>query len=493
MGNIRQRCVILGPQSPLLDIPKAANALNLTPNPLHFSSLNPINPPESSRRRPIADYGLDEGEGRPVILSAPSRMSITIPKALSTLSGRMVMPSSSRKPSGPSRLDLFFESLVNMPCPEDLLGPTTGLRPRLIYIRDFPTLAPSSSSWYPSLLNAVRQRRRGLSRPYTSAPVTIIFGMSPSIANPVNENSPGSKTSLFSLLMSRNLPSHLSQGGKLDVANDFSESDNAQAAREKRLLSRLRKWDKNPAALHAEFPKLRTRTEGREGSPLPGIILIGGPNGSSSMDPSGMAIDVSAAHPEEDHGSQFFRSTVLVPRSRSLLDERNSRMSRRRQINELTMRMGIGAIGGVIESSPAFPESEDVSSPSEAPKTPMWEEWGNKLESWSSVRKISDRAIGSVLVQQYGLKYEKKSSVVTLVSWNAVQSAWMACNQLGMTRAMWLKETFGDKMDTKGDHEDKTLRAPGSTSDQVVENLRNDPDLDPYEARLLPCIVDASG
>ena len=446
----------------------------------------------------MTDYGLEEGEG-PVILTPP-RMSITIPKALSTLAGRMVMPPSSRKPSSPSRLDLFFETLVNMPCPEDLAESTTGMaqsRPRLIYIRDFPTLAPSSSSWYPALLSAVRQRRRGLlprSSSVTYSPVTIIFGMSPSIANPVNENFPGSNSGLFSLLMTRNLmPSHSSQGSKMDFTNDFSESDNAQVAREKRLRARLRKWDKNPAALQAEFPKLRTGVEGREGPPIPGIILVGGPNGSSSMDPAGMAIDVSARHPEEDQGAQFFRSTVLVPRLRSLLDERHTRMSRRRQINELTMRMGIGAIGGVVESAPAFPESEDVSPPSEAPKSPMWEEWGNKLESWSNVRKISDRATGSVIVRQYRLKYEEKPFVMsTLIPWTAVQSAWMACNQLGITRARWLKETFGDKLDTQGEREDKT-HAPGSTLDKVVANLKNDPDLDPYEARLLPCIVDASG
>lgn len=441
----------------------------------------------------MADYGQEEAEG-PVILTAPSRMSITIPKALSTFAGRMVMPPSSRKPSSPSRLDLFFESLVNMPSPEDLTSSAPGLaqnRPRLIYIRDFPTLAPSSSSWYPSLLNAVRQRRRGLlarSSSISPSPVTIIFGMSPSIANPVNEGSPGSITSLVNLIARNLMPQH---SAKMDVTNDFSESDNAQAAREKRLRARLRKWDKYPAALQAEFPKLRTRVEDREEPPLPGIILLGGPNDSASNNP-GMSIDVSAAHPQEEKGARFFRSTVLVPRWRSVDDERYVRMSRRREINELTMRMGIGAVGGVVESSPAFPESEDILPTPEAPKSPMWKEWGNKLESWSNVGKVSDRAVGSVIVQQSGSTYEEKPFVATThVPWTAVQSAWVACNQLGTTRALWLKEAFGDKLDTQGD-DDKTP-APGSASDEVVENLKNDPDLDPYETRLLPCIIDASG
>src|SRR5258708_28534825 len=115
-----------------------------------------------------------------------------------------------------------------------------------------------------------------------------------------------------------------------------------------------------------------------------------------------MSIGVSAAYPQEEKGARFFRSTVLVPRCRSVADERYIRMSRRREINELTMRMGIGAIGGVVESSPAFPESEGILPTPEASKSPMWEEWGNKLESWSNVGKISDKAVGSVIVQQSG-------------------------------------------------------------------------------------------
>lgn len=276
------------------------------------------------------------------------------------------------------------------------------------------------------------------------------------------------------------MPQH---SAKMDLANDFSESDNAQTAREKRLRARLRKWDKDPAALQAEFPKLRNRVEGQEQPRLPGIILVGGPNDSASNDP-GVSLGVSADYPQEGKGAQFFRSTVLVPRWRSVFDECLIRMARRREINELTMRMGIGATGGVAESSPAFPKGQDVLPP------PMWEGWSNKLESWSNVRHVSDRAIGSVIVQQSGLKFEEKPS--TLVPWTAVQSAWMACDQSSTTRALWLKETFGDKLDTQGDPDDKTP-APGSASDEVVKNLKNDPDLDPYETRLLPCIVDASG
>lgn len=454
-----------------LNSPTAANALNLVPNPLRFSSVNRTKSREYGRKS-IAE-GDQEGE-RSIILTAPPRMSVTLPRALSTLPGRMAAPSSSRKPSAPSRLDLFFETLVNMPSPE-LLGASAlpQSRPRLLYIRDFPTLAPSSSMWYPSLLNAVRQRRRGLlaRTSIASSPVTIIFGMSPSIANPLNDNTSGPRS--LSLFISRSLvPPYVPQGSKIDFTDDFSESDNAQAAREKRLRARLKKWVKMPS-MQGEFPKLHTRIEGRE-APLPGVILIDGPNGSSSMD--GTAINFHATQLEEE----FFRSVTLVPRSRSLHDERHSRMSRRREINELTMRMGVGTIGGVIETSPAFPEGQDDSP---TLQSSMWEVWSNRLESWSTVRKISDRAVGNVIDRLHQLKL-----FPTPIPWIAVQLAWMECNRLGNTRARWLEEVFGDKLDQDDDGE----AAPGSASDKIVENLKMDPDLDLHEARLLPCIVDGS-
>ena len=434
------------------------------------------------------------------MMAPPSQMSIA--KAFSALPGRIVMSPSSRKPEAPSKLDLFFEALVNMPCPEDSGGSAASLkksRPRLIYIRDFPTLAPSSSSWYPSLLNAIRQRRRGLlarSSNFTSAPATIIFGMSPSIAHPSPDSSSVSRSSLMSLFMNRaSIPSQLAQEARSENVQDSTETEIAQAAREKRLRTRLKKWDKNPAALQEEFSKLQTRAETRDRSASPGIILIGGAEGSSPVQNEGITIGLSLSDSDETLGSQFFRSTVLIPLSRSPSNERVIRMARRREINELTIRMGVGSIGGAVE--PPFitrepPEGESQDSSTLDPL--IWEEWGNKIETWSNVRKVADRAMGSVMVQQNTLDFvDKPPSALTVVPWSAVESAWVACMRLDSTRSSWLTEHSGYKMDDdQDDGGGKILDAPGSSSDKVVENLKNDPDLDEHTARLLPCIVNTS-
>jgi len=288
------------------------------------------------------------------------------------------------------------------------------------------------------------------------------------------------------------IPSQLAQDAK---SEDFTETEIAQAAREKRLRTRLKKWDKNPTALQEEFSKLQTRAEARDRSPSPGIIVIGGPEGTPPVQGEGITIGLSVSNSDETLGSQFFRSAVLIPLSRSSSHECGSRMARRREINELTIRMGVGCIGGVIE--PPFitrepPEGESQNSSILDPL--IWEEWGNKIATWSNVRKVADRAIGSVLVQQNTLDIvEEPPSTLTVVPWSAVESAWVACMRLDSTRSSWLTERFGYKMnDDQDDGGGKILDAPGSSTDKVVENLKNDPDLDEHTARLLPCIVNAS-
>jgi hypothetical protein len=284
-------------------------------------------------------------------------------------------------------------------------------------------------------------------------------------------------------------PSQLAQDARTE---DFTETEIAQAARETRLRTRLRKWDKNPAALQEEFSKLQTRAETRDRPPSPGIIVIGGAEGTSPVQSEGIAIGLSVSNSDQTLGSQFFRSAVLIPLSRSPSNERAIRMARRREINELTIRMGVGSIGGAVE--PPFITRQGESQDSSTVDPLIWEEWGNKIEIWSKVRKVADRALGSVMVQQNTLDIlEKPSSPLTVVPWSAVESAWVACMRLDSTRSSWLTEHSGYKMDD--DQEDsggKILDAPGSSSDRVVENLKNDPDLDEHTARLLPCIVNAS-
>ncbi|KAJ3513651.1 hypothetical protein NLJ89_g2831 [Agrocybe chaxingu] len=457
---------------------KAANALELPRNPLHLSA--PLPPPaEATRQVPRRDHEEDEDDS-PFAYSPPSRMSISLPKAFTSLQGRAIVSSSSRKSISPSKLDLFFESLVNMRFPSHNIDgapyPVVKNRPRLIYIRDFPTLAPHSSTWYPSLLAAVRQRRRSLlsrSSSTTPSPVAIIFGMTPPLSPQWSEGSSGATSNLMSLLMNRSIASsQMTHGAKHEHFHDWSESEAAELAREKRLRSRLRKWEKNASALHDEFPRLSTRPEGGEASSNPDIIVIGSPVGSSGVLPmDGMSIGIGIVN-DSDANSKFFRSSILVPKTRSPPEERQARIARRREINEITMKMAVGAVGGVIESSPTFsePEPEPELEPeiedgvSKGTPSPMWEEWGNKIETWASVRKVADSALGSVMASEQALGLNDKATLSpTVVPWATVESAWTSCHSLLHARKAWLKEAIGQKPFNEDSPEtEETLSDPGS-------------------------------
>ncbi|KAF9567522.1 AAA-domain-containing protein [Agrocybe pediades] len=489
---------------------KAASSLNLPINPLHFSA--PSIPHTSERsgksmERERREFE-DEEEGMPFMFT-PARMAVTLPKTLSSTSSRSLLSPGTRKIVSPSKLDTFFETVVNMPISSsedktEEVGPKgTKTRPRIIYVRDFPTLAPSSSTWYPSLLAAVRQRRKRIlsrSSNVTSSPIVIVFGMTPSIVSPSNSSNSGSSQNTFmNLLINRNSSaSSLPFNSRHEHTHDWSESEAAEIAREKRLRSRLRRWEKNALSLNEEFPALASPQES-ENSSKPSLIVIGSGDAQISM-PSSLSFEPSDSAKESS--SQFFRSTILVPRSRSINDERESRIARRRELNELIMRMGVGAVGGRIEpsvASSAFLGSEPTSEITEdgsrisTPPHAVWDDWANKVEAWSTVRKIADRAIGSVMAAEQVFSNQDKPSLgPTIVPWKAIEKAWKSYHAMSDTRKNWMKETITNLAlpEESTDAQDKLLNA-GSEADTVVESIKNDPDLDQHESRLLPCIVDS--
>lgn len=418
----------------------------------------------------------------------------------------------SRRSPPPSKIKVFFDALVNIPSkqqdPPDMSSSTPRVKPRLVYIRDFPTLAPSSSAWYAPLLSAVRQRRRGpLSRPLSpiSNPMTIIFGMSPSLTPPVPQSPSGPGSSLMSLLTSRNPPS--SQVSPKAGKSEWAEDEVAEKAREKRLRDRLRKWEKGDPALYDEFPTLLDSEEGESDSRRPEIIVIGGGNGGGGgggmpgfppMLSAGIPRGSSNRPDELEPSSAFFRASVLVPSVRSLADERATRVARRREINELTMRMGVGAVGGILADESPLDEPEGQSEvkgdPIQSDQEQMWDDWAKRVEVWSNVRQIADRAVGSIMSAS---KPTSRSAKLTLeptsVPWRAVHGAWVAHRSVRDLRKGWLKEASPLNRFAREHDEDEEVeqRETQEDVDEVVERIKNDSEIDSHEQRLLSCIVDA--
>jgi hypothetical protein len=410
-------------------------------------------------------------EPQPIILSAPLKSMPSIPR-------RSLLSTPSRRSApSPSNWETFFETLINLPSVSEGSDNTVKNRPRLIYIRDFPILAPSSSVWYPPLLAAVRNRRKGpISRPsnVVASPTTIIFGLSSPLAPPNNLTS--STSSLRS-----------SEGGKSENVDDWNESEVAELAREERFRTKVRKWYRNTRAVFDECPKLFTKQESRDSSLKP-IVVIGPSNGPSGF-PSSLglpSIRFGMKEPDGDTSSQFFRFSAILPKLISSSQLRDARVNRRREINELIIRMEIGAMGGVLESTPSElaltnvePGSETSQTQTSSPLCKMWEKWGNEIEEWENVRAIADRAMGSVMVLQR-LSGKKATLEPTLVPWTTLQTAWAA------------RQSWQENADLiAADELDGPSKAEGG-NDKVVESIKDDPDLDSHERRLISCIVDPS-
>lgn len=325
--------------------------------------------------------------------------------------------------------------------------------------------------------------------------MTIIFGMTPSMVPPPSNSGPGNN--LVSMLVSRS-PSATQLSSRPEAGQpDWGEDDTAERAREKRLRDRLKKWETGDAVLSEEFPKLSTLEEGEDFEGRPEVLLI------SSLGLPGLSGSNSSANTH--HKSSFFRTSILIPQVRSLSHERAARISRRREINELTMRMGIGAAGGILEQESAAPPHKEpatleaVPESSPHPEAPplaaqeqMWEDWGNRIEVWQDVRRIADRALGNTLASS-AFDASEPTLESTTVPWSAVHTAWAAHRSAKDLRSSWLKEAFSvHKVAWEQENVNKSNQDDTQEHfDEVVERVKNDAQLERHEERLLGCIVDS--
>ena len=512
--------------------------------------------------------------GRPSSVFAPSRSSPT-----------------------PSRIKAFFDELINIPSPSSCeSSPPQRIRPRIVYIRDFPTLAPTAPTWYPHLLSAVRARRTGpIARPSSpvACPMTIVCGVTPPLVGlsaftgpfPMSvaaqaPSIPGSSSShrrhtAHSRPVFSPSTSSPNVGATYAQPSEWGEDDYATRAREKRLRERLRRWDRHgDAALLEDVPRLFTSPPGYSSfstgmvsspsqtiaqppsadfdAPRPPILLLGG-GAPPFLDMLGNGqVESEEGNPGGGTSGKFFRASVILPRSRDQGAERECRMTRRREVNELAMRLGVGGIGGVLEAGAkrvaesastegveVGAESEQISeanygeveadptivaSSVDAEHQPdidassssdvqypeeheMWEDWSTRVEPWSSIRQIADRAVGSVVSSSIispavSSSITSKSLGATLeptsVPWSAIHHAWAAQRSSRDLRRAWSKDAririresqpdyaTDDEFDPLELEEDEE----GRPIDEVVEKVKQDEDLDTHEKRLLGCIVD---
>lgn len=474
--------------------------LRLPRNPLHFRASTTSAPPSNA----VEEDDADDDDDAPGLSLPPAQMMLTV---MSPSSNRGTVVSASKLPgSQPSKAKLFFDALVNMPSEDGAKNPSV---PRIIYIRDFPTLASTSGTWYRPLLNAVRQRRRGPiaspSSPVTN-PTTIVFGICPSITPPDVISSSGPQSQLMSLLMNRAGNAPITSAPR-PGRTDWNEEEGAVKAREDRLRRRLKKWERNDPSLLDELPPLINQEDGEEANAARNDVLMLGKNFPLRLLPPGLAPNRPL---ESDSKTTFFRTSVLVPSVRSTADERICRIARRQEINELTTRMAIGSVGGALDATSASSlvpsesnldsadkkesdadsvESQESKARQTSEHEQMWVEWGKRVELWTTVKHVADRAVGGIVASRVA-GAQKQSLDPTPIPWDAVSRAWATQRSLSDLRKSWLKEAVrAVPADATREVEEEDI----PPVDEVVERLRRSSDLDSHEQRLLPCIIDPGG
>ncbi|EJD05810.1 AAA-domain-containing protein [Fomitiporia mediterranea MF3/22] len=492
---------------------KAASVLQLPQNPLHFRAPVPQpSPIPSSKRRATEDEYDDDEEGDYGGAFIPSHMTFHVlsPGGMRP-SRQSVSTSSTSRGSSGAKTKAFFDELINTPSPKDAEALSQGKRrSRLIYIRDYPTLAASAATWYPSLLAAVRQRRQGpISRP--TSPVTntmtIVFGMTPPIVQPSFPSHFGGP-GLLGLFNSRQSSPTVVNPPSRPGRSDYGEGEYAEKARERRLRERLRRWERDEPGFYDEMPRLPHSNDGvHGGNDRTGFVMVGPPLSGISNAPPGPLLSAlqnrgPSPHGDSEDNSAFFRTSVLVPSVRNHGMERSCRTARRREINELTMRMAVDSIGGRLEGRFSLPEplpsgeggveASGKSSSSENElhdAARMWEEWGKHVEAWTNVKDIADRAVGTVVANN--ISTAKLSLDSTPVPWPAVVSAWSIRSSIREIRKTWLQESGGKTVRYSVGEEEEEEEAP-PTHDEVIQRVKEESDLTPHEQRLLGCIVDAA-
>ena len=415
----------------------------------------------------------------------------------------------------------FFEMCINVQAPSDAgRSSNTTLRPRLIYIRDFSTLSSAWESVHPALLSAVRHRRQGALPRSTSPvvnPTVIVFGITPPIFLPSSTPPwPPGPPGLVNMLTSRSGQAAPGVATSRPSKSDCGEENYAEKAREWRLRERLRKWERGDHALQSELPKFSTTSptvedeSGPSGQPVVSIGGLGGLGGAtplfSFLGPllgGGFRPGLQSASSNSPTAtSGFLRTSILVPASRSLSREKTSRIDRRREINELTMRMAVGAVGGLLEtrSAPSVFSELAASRPEEHSESKqgdttnavkMWDEWGSRIEAWTTVKQIADQAVGRVVSSS--LELVKLTLSPTPILWAHVCSSWGDQRVSRDLRKAWIQQISNISNRTTGeDQRDMDLDDDRHThADDIVEAVKTDPYLDTHEQRLLGCIVDS--
>ncbi|QRV80906.1 AAA family ATPase [Ceratobasidium sp. AG-Ba] len=423
-------------------------------------------------------------------------------------------------------LEIFWQKIMDSKPPTS--ESESASRSRIVYIRDFGLLAPRVDTWFPPLYSALRSRRTNALGPESpiTHPTTVVFGVCPRVSSILPElvktnewyyETPSPKEWDESSTKDRaarlkKLKEKLDSGKLLDDLPAFTPQikilkperpkvEDVPKEAEPKKEEALAKEETAPAKEAVAPTEGEATSKEGEDAPKEGEAVSKEQEAKPKEEEAKpkeeeKKTEAASSQSEDDLFDKYnldgyFRSCIIAPAKRDAKLERAARENRRKELNELMVRMAVGIQGGEVEAGAApVPPKEETSDKDdkEADKSKeedkdkkekeekhMMQGWHERLLDSSSLKEVVDRAIELAMIAN-----EDDEQDPVKVTWAQLQEAWQLAKNGNEGLKAWAKST--DDGDEKKDDEKGPV-------DEIVEKVKKE-DLDEYEQRLLPCIVD---
>lgn len=479
-----------GPYAPLSETGIVAPELSQSSNPLFQSPAAPEQQPQQEEE----GEGEDEN-GMPNMIRIPmftANVSGGLPGMPGGGGGGIfgIQGQQGGRPEDNEEWTAFFNSLINIELPA---GEATPAKRRIILLESTAAMAETFDAWWPSLLEAVRQRRRGpapkgkgkRASTVTTHPTTIVLSVPPSLLLPhtaqaIESGPEGSQTveenkerirSVVEALGANVSAIHVDGGDKGEEKLWWSSEEHDHEGRQRREERRLRAMlSQGPEAL---LPFSNQSQQPANAMPHPILDML---MGRKKQD-------------DKNTDSSFvWKTLAIVPATRDTVLEQHERTRRRRAINAALMMRAVGQLGATLEEPVSMLEAPGSLPPRGREKRLKRRkepdpEWSEYVIAWKDAEDLASTAVGRA-----AMTGEPKDQLT--LNWNDVQMARAVTfdheRSVDATVQHYLTAS-----DIASSHRRRSA-APEQpvVSDPVVEGVKKAKDLSKHEKRLLGCIVD---
>ncbi|WVQ83506.1 hypothetical protein IAT38_005647 [Cryptococcus sp. DSM 104549] len=521
----------------------AAPALPHSLNPIYQPA--PTSPYPSPPRKDTSDASEDDSQGGAVMghmpiavlgPAPPGLMGGSLGGGLGNSLGSLFGGSSPDEFLGPSQPTeewvSFFSKLINAQTPD---VPAGQQGPRRIILLEAPVaMSKTFPVWWPSFVEAVQRRRRGLKgnsrkkakkggevegEPKLVYPTTIVLQCTPSLALP--------HTAPVSFGLERD-ESDLHTDGEHEHEGEGEESQEEQDRADAAISAIEEKFRSMGFNVHHHVEEVKpregaklwwgseegdhkSRKEGEQArlkamlskglaSSLPSFDGKPEDTQSKPTNPLQRLLGHRLPQPQprsESHPNAtplIWKAYPIIPQQRNLPAERESRTHHRRVYTAALLTRAVHQLGGVlVDPLQALVLSEATGLPLTRKTEPssIGRGWGNAVVGWSDALHLASTALGLARIRAGQAPAEGNAPVE--IHWKDIIAAKKEILEERLRVAEQAKRHYHPtpKREAKQSHASPSKGGdPAPTVDHVVENLKKSRDLSQHEKRLLGCIVD---